>query len=758
MACSKNKRIKEFIQIQDADFYSGGYEGFEPKMLRTDDSTIYMAAQGLASEQPITLIDCLNGCVRTNGDNKALAFEADEADKTGFDGPIANCPLSSRRQQWRSWTWAQYRDESCAIAQASLACGLQYCDASAIWGFNSPYWHMASISTILAGGISMGIYPTDTPEVVAYKIRHCACSIAFVQDAKKQAVIEDLFSTGKLDVVVKEEKFCRLKAIVCWGTPAKASSTLPVYSWDGYKELGEGMEAELKDEMEQKPTKVISYVYTSGTTGTPKAVMITHDNITFMCKSIWETSYQDYWSNTDEIISQEQRIISYLPLSHIAAQLLDIMFPIMASSGLVRVVGRRSIYETCYFARPYDLKRSTIAKRLVCIQPTMFLAVPRVWEKIEAKMKSKAKSGLMGYIIGGLKNVALDNAKQKQLGGDGSRRWGTYLADKIGTKVKKVLGLDQCWMCLTGAAPIRESTLSYFASLGIDIYEAYGMSEMCGVSSVNLALAGKWGTIGQAIHGVEMSIWKDGQVVRQYYEHDKQVPEDVQGEIRVRGRSVMMGYLANPDMGPDHMAEIKGKNSDAFTEDGYIRSGDKGSRSVDGLFKITGRYKELIITAGGENVAPVPIEDNIKQLYRGISSVMLVGDKRPYNIALIAMDVVGYTGELRGTKELADSVYDAVGLENTKLEVDFLFDVGEDHPIIQHIIGSIRATNKNGSCCPSNASTVKKFSILPWDFSVEGNELTPTLKLKRSVVEKKYNDIIEKVYGAPREALYVSPV
>eukprot|EP01044_Picomonas_judraskeda_P021054 COSAG03_NODE_4854_length_1412_cov_1.152323_1_plen_263_part_00 len=195
----------------------------------------------------------------------------------------------------------------------------------------------------------------------------------------------------------------------------------------------------------------------------------------------------------------------------------------------------------------------------------------------------------------------------------------------------------------------------------------------------------------------------------------------------------MMGYLANPALGEEHVAEIKQKTAEAIDENGWLHSGDKGLMDQEGMFKITGRYKELIIGAGGENVAPVPMEDFLKtnevdgKRY-GISDAMMVGDKRKYNVVLLTLQTKGYTGELPGTDELDG----AAALVNPAVRT-----VGEamTDPVWQeHLTNAIKAVNGNQRACPSNASKIQKFAILPKNFSVEGEEFTPTLKLKRCAV------------------------
>merc|ERR1719499_2249482 len=214
---------------------------------------------------------------------------------------------------------------------------------------------------------------------------------------------------------------------------------------------------------------------------------------------------------------------------------------------------------------------------------------------------------------------------------------------------------------LTGAAPIRAETLEYFASIGLDIFELYGMPEMTATSTTNKPGASVWGTIGGKMDGIEVGVFQGRNKVSMGFKHGEAIPEEAQGEIRVRGRNVMMGYMANPELGEEHVNTIIKKNSDAINADGWIMSGDKGAKTVDGMFKITGRYKELIITAGGENVAPIPIEGNVKIECPLVSNFMMYGDKRPYNVALVTVRVEGYTGEVAGTNELDKVIWKDLG-------------------------------------------------------------------------------------------------
>ncbi len=219
--------------------------------------------------------------------------------------------------------------------------------------------------------------------------------------------------------------------------------------------------------------------------------------------------------------------------------------------------------------------------------------------------------------------------------------------------------------------------------------------------------------------------------------------EAEQGEVCFRGRHIMMGYLANPKLGEEHVHEMIKKNKEAIDENGWLHSGDKGAMSAQGMVRITGRFKELIKGAGGENIAPVPIEDEIKKLCPAISNVQMIGDKRKFNVCLVTLKTVGATGELPGTDQL-----DPVAQASCSSGVKTIQAAQKDKVLIKAIQDAIAATNKNGKVCPSLAAMVQKFTILPIDFSVVTGELTATLKLKRSVAEEKNIAIIDTMYDA----------
>jgi long-chain-fatty-acid--CoA ligase ACSBG len=402
-----------------------------------------------------------------------------------------------------------------------------------------------------------------------------------------------------------------------------------------------------------------------------------------------------------------------------------------------------------HFARVYDLKAGSVKDRLCAIKPTLFLGVPLVWEKIADKMRAigAQTTGIKKSLATWAKDLGLQHAQNAQLGQGGGAPFGYGMANSLVlSKVKAGLGLDELKYGMTGAAPIRVDTLEYFGQLGIGINEVYGMSECSGASTFSTPQAHVWGSCGYEMPGVELKAFLvDPTDINKKTECPRAptlgtTDERFMGELCWRSRGNMMGYLANPDFGEAHVEEIRKKTAESIDKDGWLHSGDKGLVTTAGMVKITGRYKELIIGEGGENIAPVPIEDHVKKMCDGVCEVMMVGDKRKYNVCLVTLKAVGANGEVPGTDAL-----DA-GAKRVNKDVQTISGAIDDPVWIAAVQAAIQSAN-DSKMCVNNAFKIQKFTILPTNFSEEGNELTPTKKLKRKVVETKYQKAIDALYA-----------
>lgn len=471
------------------------------------------------------------------------------------------------------------------MAKAFIKLGLEPRKCVGILGFNSPEWFFADLAAIFCNSISTGIYATNSPEMVKYMANHSNANILVVEDENQLKKV----------LQVKSD-LPDLKAIIQYiGKPSAEG----VLSWQDLLDIGK---KEKDDELNVRLKQVAinqccHLVYTSGTTGPPKAAMLSHDNITFTAQIM-----NKVYGLKDK---GQERNVSYLPLSHIAASMMD-MFVMMTCQG------------TTYFADKGALK-GTLTLTLQEAVPTLFFGVPRVWEKIQEKMLEvgRANKGLKKSIGQWAKQTGLEY-NQNVLNGTGlsmSSELKYMIADKVVfQKVKTALGLQKCKSFFVAAAPIALETLEYFMSLDIVIFEIYGMSECTGPHTFNCKEHQKVGSIGKTLPGCLTKIASN---------------EDtgcINGEVLMKGRNVMMGFLNSVE-----------KTKEAITDNGWLRSGDLGTIDESGFFKITGRAKEILITAGGENIAPIPIEETIKKFLPCVANAMLIGDKRKFLSVLLTL-------------------------------------------------------------------------------------------------------------------------
>jgi long-chain acyl-CoA synthetase len=446
-----------------------------------------------------------------------------------------------------------------------------------------------------------------------------------------------------------------------------------VLTWEEFLAKGDEVEDSAVEERLDgiKGEQLATFIYTSGTTGPPKGVMLSHTNLTFTVEGALE------------ILSPKPSDcgLSYLPLSHIAEQVFTIHAPISAGYPV-------------YFAESIP----KVADNLKEVQPTIFFGVPRIWEKFHAGITGKmaeakgVKKALVNWAMGVGYKVTLLRNQGKAPSGFLAMQYN--LATKlIFSKLKPAVGLGRARMCVTGAAPISQDILEFFAKLDVTVLEVYGQSEDCGPTSFNRPDAVKYGSVGRAYPNVTVKIAEDD-------------------EILVQGDNVFMGYYKDQE------------TTDKTLIDGWLHSGDLGRIDDDGFLYIIGRKKDIIITAGGKNITPKNIESSMKN-HGLVGEAVVIGDRRKYLTALISVD-----------PEAQDDWCKANGISTENLHQN------------QTAIDSIQKhIDEEVNPHLARVEQIKKFRILPRPLSIEDGELTPTLKVKRNRVNEHFIDIIEEMYA-----------
>jgi len=610
--------------------------------------------------------------VKTHPDHRALCFKKDGV--------------------WKSFTFQEYFNECNKAAKSFIKLGLDVAKCVSIIGFNSPEWFISYLGTVFAGGVGCGIYATNTSETCEY----------IFKDSESQIVVVE--NQNQLNKVLPLRDRINFKAIIQYSGEVTDKFDGLVMSWSEFINYGASVgDEELAKRIKTlAPNRCASLIYTSGTTGPSKAAMISHDNLVYL-------GYHIMKRIADRPLFNE-RIVSYLPLSHIAAQALDLVWPL--SMGV-----------TIYFAQPDALKGSLVST-LKEVKPTLFFGVPRVWEKIQDnidKVFKSEKSYIKSSLISWARNCATQSINLRFHNQYRGLDVNFTLAKKLVlNKVLTNLGLEECTFFVSSAAPITKETLQFFISLGMPLVETLGMSELSAAHILAVPDKNRVTSVGCTDDKFNQT-----KLIN--------VGEDGCGEICMTGRHVFMGYLNDPQ-----------KTSEFFLDDDWIKSGDLGKIDADGFLYVTGRLKEIVITAGGENIVPIPIENALKaELPDIISNCMLIGDKRKYLTMLVTLKSQNNPETLEPLDDLLPDCVNwlkAKGSNATKISEiietkdKVLFDAMEN------------ALKKVNAKAANRASNVQKFRILPRDFSIFKGELGPTMKLRRQIVNKMYSEVIEEMY------------
>jgi long-chain acyl-CoA synthetase len=589
-----------------------------------------------------------------------LLYEAVE--RHGHKPKAVACKTASG--PWHSLTHAEVAERVMRTGLALKRLGVKRGDRVAILSENRPAWLVADFACLAIGAIDVPIYPTLPAKQIVYILSDSGATAIFVSTAPQLAKILDI-----------RPQLPALKHVIAMDPDAKGPGVLwlaDVYRMGAEAEAaGEG--ARFKEEaLSAKPDDVATIIYTSGTTGDPKGVMLTHDNI-----------YSNVVGTLQVIhVGPEDASLSFLPLSHI--------FERMAGHYTTFAAGC-----TIHYAESLD----TVPQNLAEVGPTYVTSVPRLYEKMYARVLENALAGgaVKKRIFFWARDVA-DRWADFTLAGREPPRlvaWQYALAQRLVFSKLKARTGGRIRFFVSGGAPLPADIAKFFYAAGLPILEGYGLTETSPVIAVNLLERPRIGTVGPPIPGVEVRIADDGEIV-------------------TRGRNVMKGYFNKPEA-----------TREVLEPDGWFHTGDIGHLDAAGCLSITDRKKDLIVTAGGKNVAPQPIEQMVKK-NKYVANAVMLGDRRKFCIMLV---VPNFEHLDRWAKYKNLAFADHRGLIRI--------------PQVQ-----AKMEREVSKMLPDLASyeTPKKLLLLETDFSIENGDLTPTLKVRRRVVEKKYQRQIDALY------------
>ncbi|MEU6998631.1 AMP-binding protein [Nonomuraea sp. NPDC046570] len=576
---------------------------------------------------------------------------------------------------WQEVTWSRYWTNVELVAHALLALGVEPGDRVAVHSENRPEWLYADLGVTAVRAVTVGLYPTNPPAEVAYLLAHSGARILIAED--QEQVDKALAVIGECPAL---ERVVYLEPRGLRGRYADPR----LMSWPDLLALGRAHRAEHPEAVERRlgetlPGDVMTLIYTSGTTGPPKGVMLTVANVEFAVRTLVEGG-----GFTSPPPCEKDLIVSYLPLCHVAERAFTVWFN--AAAG-VQVNFAESI--------------ETVQANLREVQPTILFGVPRIWEKVlaEVDIKLGSASPLKRTVTRFWLRLA-DRIGDTLARTGGAHTPATRLLYALGwvfcyRSLRERLGMRRVRYAASGAAPIAPGVLKFYMGIGIAMHEVYGMSENTAVATANRPGRVRLGTVGEPHPGVEV------------------VVDETTGEILTRHPGTFAGYWRDPRA-----------TADVLGPDGWLHTGDVGEWQGEHL-RITDRMKDIIITAGGKNVAPSEIENALKASPY-IKEAVVIGDRRPYLVALVGieLDTVGEWAR-RG------------GLSYTTYRD--LSDKPETRALVQ---GVVDAVNERFA----RVEQVRRFAFLPKELDHEDGELTATQKVKRSAVAALFEELVEGMY------------
>lgn len=568
---------------------------------------------------------------------------------------------------WHDITWAQYLENVRYVTLGLHTLGVKYGEHVAIIGENRPEWLYSALGIVCAGAAWVGIYTTNPVAECEYVVGHSDAVVYICEDEEQ------------LDKALAfRDKTPKLKKLIVWEMEGLKHFKDPMMmSFDELLQLGREKDREnpnlfMQLAMRAKPDDIAGIIYTSGTTGPPKGAMLAHEGYLWVGKAAQEVMPATNEDNT----------ISFLPLNHVYEQIFDIMFHL-------------TVGQIVNFTENTD----TVMADMREVSPTIFHAVPRIWEKyysgIVLKMADatwlKRKLYALAVKIGtSYNNIALTKNKvplQLALAYH-------LMYFIVFRKLKERLGFDRVRLGVSGAAPISHEILKFFQSIGIPIREGYGMTETTGITHMSSEIDYKVGTVGRAIPGTHVQIAQDGEIV-------------------VKHPGIFKGYYKDEEQSKEVLV------------DGWMHTGDVGEIDSDGYLKLTDRKKDLIITAGGKNVAPQYLE-NLLKFSPYINDAVVIGDRRKYLTALIVID------EENVTKYAQDN----------KVQ----FTTFASMTRAPEITGLIQEEVDKVNSQVSRVENIRKFKIIDKKLYTEDGEVTPTMKVKRKAINAQFKDLIESMY------------
>jgi len=591
---------------------------------------------------------------------------ADDAAGDGGDTPAMSWKQDGR---WRTRSWREHRERVAEAAVGLARLGVGRGDFVAIMATNRPEHVVADQAAVHAGATPSTFYFTLAPEQIRYCAGHCEATVAVLENRDMLKRWQEI--RGELPAL--------RHLVVIEGAEAE-SGTDGVLTWD--QVVAGGREALAADptafeELRGKvrPEDAATLLYTSGTTGPPKGVLLTHHNVLFECSAL----------NRMHGLPSGGSSVSYLPLAHIAERVLSIYGPLTLRSHVWFCPDPAQAVEYVREARP-----------------TLFFGVPRVWEKVRAGINAKIaaeENERRRKLAQGAIATALEVVRRRQRGEAvplGMRLRHAALDTLVLAKIRKGIGLDRCTFASSAASPLAVDVAEYFAAIGLPLVEVYGMTETTGVATGNPPDRIKIGTVGPAISGVEVRLADDG-------------------EVLVRGPVNTPGYFKQEEA---TRALIDG--------DGWLHTGDVGELDADGYLRIVDRKKELIITSSGKNVSPANIEGLLKE-HPLVGQALAYGDNRPYVVALVVLD-----HEMMPAWAARNGIAAAA-----------LTELAAHERVLAEVQHAVDAANER----LARAEQVKRYEVLPVEWTAESEELTPTLKLRRRIIHAKYAERIDALYG-----------